>query len=139
MLQQYMHIRDNFDLPGIVISIEEVERLKMTYMHLVIETEMLHFLRGVTIVYTCGELLLIGKKLTQFPQNIQQKILDTTENSTTSNVSNNGKQIFHKDDQSVSSKFEVDMTSLEREDPVQERLLEHVSQCTVPHNHKLWI
>ena len=28
MLQQYMHIRDNFDLPGIGISIEEVERLK---------------------------------------------------------------------------------------------------------------
>ena len=58
--------------------------------------------------------------------------MDTTENSTTSNVSNNGKQKFHEDDQSVSSKFEVDMTSLEREDPVQERLLEHVSQYTVP-------
>ena len=28
MLQQYMYIWDNFDLPGIVISIEEVERLK---------------------------------------------------------------------------------------------------------------
>ena len=32
----------------------------------------------------------------------------------------------------TTSKFEVDMTSLEREDPVQERLLEHVSQYTVP-------
>ena len=129
MSQQYMHIRDNFNLPGIVTSIEEVERLKNDlYAPGYGDRDVTFFERSHNHLYLRGAVTYWKKKLTQFPQNIQQQIWDATENATTSNVSNNGKQIFHKDDQSVSSKFELDMASLEREDPVQERLLEHVSQ-----------